>query len=336
MEGYKDPRKENEHRAFESVKIRLGTVFELFEEQGVTEVNINGCDDIWISRFGKRVQMEGMKLEEIDLNMALRALASAMGQDVSPDDSRCMVHAKMPGYRFAGCLAPTSSRGTSISIRKHSPRVLALSDYVKSGQMPQAIADWLADQVKIGSNILIGGGTDSGKTTFLNALSREIPADERVATIEDTRELTILVPNWIPFEYNKQAGITAQLCVDMCMRSSPDRIIAGELKDETAANFLEAANTGHHGCMATTHANSSYESLARVELLTLRAGLGWPLPAIRQQVASTIHAVVHLRKRNGRRELNEVARIVGYDHSVERYKLELVHSVDNPEMVVGV
>lgn len=332
---YKDPRLQNTNRAYEMVRDRLREVFALFDDPHVTEININGGENIWIAKNGIREKVEGLTVPEIVLTSALRELASSMGQDAIPETPSAMVHAKMPGLRFSGCLAPTASGGTIVSIRKHSPRVLSLEDYVKWGTLPQHVADFLRSEVARGANMLVAGGTDSGKTTFLNALSREIPLTERVATIEDTRELMLVVGNWFAFEYNKQAGITATMCVDMCMRSSPDRILLGEMKDEVAAAFLEAANTGHHGMAATTHANSSLRGLDRVELLTLRAGLGWPLEAIRQTVGSTIDIVVHLRKRDGRRELAEVARVKGYDVATSSYRLDYIWNIDNPELVSG-
>jgi pilus assembly protein CpaF len=185
----------------------------------------------------------------------------------------------------------------------------------------------LAKAVREGKNILAGGSTDTGKTTLLNALSREIPRNAAVLTIEDTLELNLIVPNWRQLETNAQKGLTATVLVEYGMRASPDRILVGELRGREAAAFLEAANTGHSGCMASLHCNSAYDALARLEVLVLRADLGWPLPAIRQQIASTIDLVIHMARINGKRVLSEVAEIKSYIPDLGRYELDYLYKL---------
>lgn len=291
----------------------MGPVFRLFDDAPeITEITINAPDEIYMTMRGRKSRVDGMQLPEADVASAIRELASSMGNDARPETPQAIVHAKLPGYRFAALLAPTATKGSAMAIRRHSPRVLSLDDYVASGTMPSDVADVIRHHVKVGSNMLVSGSTDSGKTTLLNAISREIPKDVRVGTIEDTRELQLAVDNCLYTETNTQKGLTATKLVEFLMRASPERIILGELRGPEAAAFLEAANTGHNGCMASLHCNSAYDALARLEILTLRADLGWPLEAIRQQIASTIRVVVHMARVSGRRMLNEVALIDGY------------------------
>jgi len=321
-----DSRSANTNRAEEIVRYRLASVFALFEQPDVTEVSIIGGNNIWITRSGLREPVD-LKVAEADLTGTLNALASSMGLSATPETVDAIVNAKFPGYRFSGVLAPTSAKGTSINIRKHSPKVFTLDDYVRLGAMPAEVAAFLAESVRRGDNMLAAGSTDTGKTTLLNALSREIPRDKAVLTIEDTLELNLVVPNWRQLETNAQKGLTATKLVEYAMRASPDRILVGELRGVEAASFLEAANTGHNGCMASLHCNSAYDAFSRLEILVLRADLGWPLSAIRQQIASTINTVVHMTRIKGKRVLNEVAVIKGYSPETGRYDFDYVYQL---------
>ena len=320
-----DARMLNADRVSALVRHRLSAVFELFDNPEVTEVSINCGDEIWITKAGRRERAPQVRLTEVDISSAIRELAGAMGQDARPETPSAIVHAKLPGLRFAGVLGPTAGKGSALSIRKHAKKVFTLDQYVAAGSIPAAAGQQLRQWVREGKNMLVCGSTDTGKTTLLNALSREIPGDERVLTIEEPRELQLVTPNWIPLEANVQKALTPTLLVELCVRKSPDRILLGELKGPEAAAFLEAANTGHHGCMASLHCNSAYDALARLEVLTLRAGLDWPLAAIRQQIASTIHVIVHMGKADGMRRLNEVALVRGYDAVTSRYDVEWIY-----------
>jgi pilus assembly protein CpaF len=317
-----DATAKNAEKAFDLIRARLSPLFELFQQEGVTEVNFNGTDDAWITRHGRREQAKVKGISEVSASSAVRELASSMGQESVASTATSIVDAKMPGFRFSAILSPIAARGTALSIRKHNPRVLALKDYVEQGVINPEIAQVLSQKVKEGKNMLIGGGTDSGKTTFLNALSREIPVDERVGTIEDTRELSLIVNNWLALETNAQRGVTATLCLKSLMRHSIDRIICGELRDGAAADFISSANTGHHGCMSTLHCNSAATALERLEDLCLQGEGNWPLPAIRRNIGRTIQFVAHFKKHDGKRRLNELVEILGVDPSTNGYLIK--------------
>jgi pilus assembly protein CpaF len=319
-----DATAKNASRAFDLISARLSPLFDLFTTEGVTEVNFNGPDDAWITRFGRREQAVVRGVSEVTASSAVRELASSMGQESVASTSTAIVDAKMPGYRFSAVLAPIASNGTILSIRKHSPQTLSLQNYVDQGLITEEIASYLSARVKGGANILIGGGTDSGKTTFLNALSREIPVDQRVGTIEDTRELALIVKNWIPFESNVPNGVTATLLLKSLMRHSIDRIICGELRDGAAADFISSANTGHHGCMSTVHCNSAFLGLERLEDLCLQGESSWPHAAIRRNIGRTIQVVAHFKKHEGRRLFNELVEIEGINPETNAYVLKTI------------
>lgn len=319
-----DATAKNAEKAFDLIRARLSPLFDLFLQAGVTEVNFNGPDDAWVTRLGIREQANIKGITEVTSSSAVRELASSMGQESVASTSSAIVDAKMPGFRFSAILLPIASKGTCLSIRKHSPRVLSLKDYVEQGVISQEIAQILATKVKDGANILIGGGTDSGKTTFLNALSREIPASDRVATIEDTRELSLIVKNWLALESNAQKGVTATSCLKALMRHSIDRIICGELRDGAASDFISSANTGHYGCMSTLHCNSAQMALERLEDLCLQGDASWPLVAIKRNIGRTIQFVVHFKKANGRRFITELVEIEGINPDTNDYRIKSI------------
>lgn len=307
--SYALDRKEAEPQALRNVRLRLAKVFELFERPGLTEVNINHAGSVWVRVNGlsEPVDASSLALNEANLAQVIRELATSQGGDAVASTTDGWVHAKMGPFRFSGLMHPISVAGSSLNIRKQAHRIFSIDEYVDAGVVSHHAAQYLKDAVERGANILVSGSTDSGKTTFLNALSLLIPREDRVITIEDTCELQLAIPNWVPWEYRGgRDGVTASALVTLAMRYSPRRIILGEMKDKVAADFLEACNTGHEGCMSTLHANSAGDALARLELLALRAGLDWPLEAIRQQISQVIHCVVQLKLVGGKRRLVEL------------------------------
>lgn len=315
-----DASEKNAQVAFELIGTRLEDIFKLFEDEGVTEVNYNGPGRVFIMRRGERSRVSVPNLTETRVAQVLANLASSMGQEAQASTPTGSVTAKMPGYRFSGILAPVASFGTAFSIRRHNPRVLSVDDYVGFGTFPEHIAVTLAKYVSEGRNILIGGGTDSGKTTFLNALSRLIPTDKRVGTIEDTRELSLIVENWLPLETNAARGVDGRHCLKDLMRQSPDRIICGELRDGVAADFLSATNTGHDGCMATLHCNTAALALERMEDLCLQGNSDWPLVAIQRNLGRSIHVIAQFKKVLDKRLLTELIEVQGFDISKGSYQ----------------
>lgn len=309
----------NASKAFELIRARLKLLFDLFDGEGVTEVKLNGRDGVFITRHGRRELVDEIPITEVAATSAVVELASSMGQEATASTPSGNVDAKMPGYRLSAILAPVASKGTVLTIRKHSPQVLSLGFYIDQGIITEEVAAYLRARVKEGANIVIGGGTDSGKTTFLNALSREIPIDEAVLSIEDTRELSLMVKIWLALETNASRGVTATLLLKAAMRQSPDRIICGELRDGCAADFVSSANTGHHGCMATIHCDSAELALERLEDLVLQSETPWPYIAAQRNIGRAVGVVVHFEKVDGQRRLTEILEVERFDVATSRY-----------------
>ena len=302
----------------------LGPVKTLLEDPQVQEVEINGPDDVWFERSGVQ-QRSQVKISKAQIETAITVLARLDHKDAKAGTKDGIIDARMDGFRVAAALAPTSVRGPSMCIRKHNPLRLSLEDYAAAGAFSSAWAEKIREMVRAKKNILVVGGTSSGKTTFTNALLGEIPGDERVLTIEDTPELKVTTPNWVSLESNAQKGITTKDLVRLALRYRPDRIIVGEVRGGEAYDLLDAANTGHDGDIAPLHSNSSFDALSRFETLLLQGGVQWPHRAICSQIARTFDYVLFMARRRGVRRLEEVLALHGYDNDSEKYQYEIVY-----------
>jgi Flp pilus assembly CpaF family ATPase len=309
--------------ALSALMSSLGPVRELLDDPLVQEVEINGPDDVWFERAGEHSRAN-IKISRAQIETAITVLARLDHKDAKAGTKDGIIDARMEGFRVAAALPPTSVRGPSMCIRKHNPLRLSLEDYASSGAFPSEWVGRLREMVRAKKNILVVGGTSSGKTTFTNALIGEIPADERVLTIEDTPELKVLTPNWVSLESNIQKGITTKELVKLALRYRPDRIIVGEVRGGEAYDLLDAANTGHDGVIATLHANSSFDALTRFETLILQGGVQWPHRAICAQIARTFDYVLFMARRRGVRKLEEVLSLHDFDAESGKYQYEIV------------
>lgn len=246
----------------------------------VQEIMINGPDDVWVEERGASRRLD-VTLSHISIASAIDVLARIAGKTADKDGSNAIIDARLEGLRFAAALETVSSKGPSICIRRHSPVLLSMEDYVSMGALDPRRCALILEAVERRKNILVSGSTSSGKTTALNAMIVLIPPDERVVSIEDTRELQVKAPNWVAFEANEQAGIAIRHLVRLALRYRPDRIIVGEVRGAEAFDLMQAMNTGHDGGLATIHANSARDALARLEGLVLTTpDVDWPLEAI--------------------------------------------------------
>lgn len=298
------------------------------ESPEVQEIMVNGPDDVWIEEGGVTKRLE-VSLNEISIGSAIDVLARIVGKTADKNGPNAIIDARLEGLRFAAALETVSSNGPSICIRRHNPVLLSMEDYVRMGALDPVRAQVIREAVANRKNILVSGGTSSGKTTALNAMIAMIGADERVLSIEDTRELRIEVPNWVALEANEQAHISIRHLVKLALRYRPDRIIVGEVRGPEAFDLMQAMNTGHDGGLATIHANSARDALSRLEGLVLTTpDVDWPLEAIRDQIGRTFDYVIHLErtKVDGRaiRRFAEIAAIRQYDHGRRDYELSVV------------
>ena len=294
----------------------LGILDTILKDSSITEVMINGPNHIFVERNGKVTQIEETFEDEKRLEDIIQRIVGAAGREVN--QANPIVDTRLgDGSRVNVVLRPISLGGAAVTIRKFSKKPMTIAQLIRYGSITEEIAQVLQILVEAKYNIFIAGGTGSGKTTFLNALSNYIPKDERVITIEDSAELQIAnIANLVSLETrNANSSGSGQITIQDLIRSSlrmrPERIIVGEVRGGEALDMLQAMNTGHDGSISTGHANSSQDMLKRLETMVLM-GMDLPIPAIRAQIASGINILVHLgRLRDCSRKLLNVDEIDG-------------------------
>ena len=310
-----DEMKRMRQELFNAIR-RLDILQELIEDPTVTEIMINGPEDIFIERDGKVVRTDRAFVSMEKLEDVVQQIVSACNRVVN--ESTPIVDARLEnGDRVNVVLPPVALNGPIVTIRRFPDKPIRMEDLLLFGSVPEKIAAFLECVVRAGYNIFISGGTGSGKTTFLNALSAYIPPDERIITIEDNAELQIRhIENLVRLEARNAnvegcRPISIRDLIRSALRMRPDRIIVGEVRGSEAIDMIQAMNTGHAGSMSTGHANSAQDMLSRLETMILM-GMDLPLPAIRGQLASAIDLIVHLgRLRDRSRRLMEICEITG-------------------------
>ena len=301
---------------FHSIR-RLDVLQELLEDTGITEIMINGPDRIFIEKNGALYRYEKSFSSPESLFDVIRRIVSDNNRTVN--EASPVVDARLSGgERVSVVLPPVALNGPIVTIRRFPEEPIHMKDLISWGSLSPEIADFLACLVKAGFNIFVSGGTGSGKTTFLNALSEFIPPDERVITIEDNAELQIRhIDNLVSLEARNanvegENEVTIRHLIRASLRMRPDRIIVGEVRGEEALDMLQAMNTGHDGSLSTGHANSAGDALSRLETMVLMSSLDLPVAAIRSQIASAIDIIVHLgRLRDRSRRLLEIREVAG-------------------------
>lgn len=298
----------------------LGLLDSIISDDTITEVMINGPDNIFIEQNGRLFKLDKHFESQRRLEDIIQRIVGLAGREVNQANPIC--DTRLPdGSRVNVVLPPIALCGPTITIRKFSKTPMTIEKLIQYGSIDQDIANKLEMLVKAKYNIFISGGTGSGKTTFLNALSNYIPKDERIITIEDSAELQITgVENLVSLETrNANASGTGQITIRDLIKSSlrmrPERIIVGECRGGEALDMLQAMNTGHDGSLSTGHANSTEDMLSRLETMVLQGAAGLPLEAIRQQIASAVDIIIHLsRLRDKSRKTMEITEIVGYEN----------------------
>ncbi len=296
----------------------FGLLDAILGDDTITEVMINGPEHIFIEQSGRLFKLDKQFESQRRLEDIIQRIVGLAGREVNQANPIC--DTRLPdGSRVNVVLPPIALCGPTITIRKFSKTPMTMERLIAYGSITQEIADVLAMFVRAKYNIFISGGTGSGKTTFLNALSNFIPKDERVITIEDSAELQIAgVENLVSLETRNAnssgAGqITIRDLIKSSLRMRPERIVVGEVRGGEALDMLQAMNTGHDGSLSTGHANSTQDMLSRLETMVLQGAEGLPLEAIRQQIASAVDIIIHLsRLRDKSRRTMEIAEVVGY------------------------
>jgi pilus assembly protein CpaF len=292
----------------------LGPLEHLLYDPTIADILVNGHNSVYVERFGILEKTPITFKDDTHLLKVIDRIVTQVGRRI--DESSPLVDARLKdGSRVNAIIPPLAIDGPSLSIRRFTQDKMQLQDMVNIGSLSQAMADVFANIVKVRLNILISGGTGSGKTTMLNAMSNNIPKTERVVTIEDSAELQLKMENLVRLETRPQniegkGEVSQRDLVKNSLRMRPDRIVIGEVRGQEAFDMLQAMNTGHDGSLTTIHANSPRDALSRVENMVTMAGFDLPVKTIRSQIASAINVVVQLeRMEDGKRRVVSVCEI---------------------------
>ncbi len=299
----------------------LGPLQPLLDDETITDIMVNGPNRVFVERGGQLTRTAVQFRDAAHLTNICQRIAASVGRRV--DESSPMVDARLKdGSRVNIVLPPLAIDGASMSIRKFAKRSIELSDLVEKGSISEPIAKILQIVARCRLNVIISGGTGSGKTTMLNAMSRFIDPLERIVTIEDAAELQLLQPHVVRLETRPpslegKGEITQRDLVKNALRMRPDRIIVGEVRGPEAFDMLQAMNTGHDGSMSTVHANTPRDAIARIENMVQMANVGLTLRAVRSQIVSAVHIIIQVeRQRDGSRRLVQFAEIAGAEDEV--------------------
>ena len=319
VESEAQPLPEGERRRLAERVLRLATglgpLDSLLADPGVDEVMVNGGGRVYVERAGRVEPVDASFEDEAELMHAIERILAPLGRRV--DEASPLCDARLAdGSRVNVVIPPLSVDGPCLTIRRFRQGGFSLDDLVANGTLPAPLAEFLAGAVESRSTILVSGGTGSGKTTTLNALSGAVPEAQRIVTIEDAAELRLRQPHVVRLEARPpniegRGEVTIRQLVRNALRMRPDRIIVGEVRGAEALDMLMALNTGHGGSLTTVHANSPEEALRRLETLALMADIDLPHDAVRQQVADAFDLVVHQQRRaGGERRVVAVAEVV--------------------------
>ncbi len=299
----------------------LGPLEPYLNDPEVSEIMVNGPGQIYVERAGRIHLAEGAFAGEGSLRRVIEKIVSRVGRRI--DESSPMVDARLPdGSRVNAVVPPVAIDGSLLTIRKFSADPLTVHDLVGFGTLTPQVAELLAACVRARLNIVISGGTGSGKTTTLNVMSSFIPADERIVTIEDAAELQLRQEHVLrmesrPANVEGRGEVTIRDLVRNCLRMRPDRIVIGEVRDGAALDMLQAMNTGHDGSLTTVHANAPRDVLSRLETMVLMSGMELPVRAVREQMASAIDLIVHQsRLKDGTRRITHVTEVSGMEGDI--------------------
>ena len=320
-----------------------GPLERLLADPSVSEIMVNGPKDIWIERAGRLSETPLTFTDASHLRRIMTKMVGQIGRRI--DESSPLVDARLPdGSRLNAIIPPLSLSGPLLTIRKFAQNRFALSELIEIGTLSNESAEFLENCIRAQLNILVSGGTGSGKTTFLNALSAAIPDSDRIVTIEDAAELQLAQRHVIrlesrPKNIEGEGEITIRDLVRNALRMRPDRIIVGEVRGAEALDMLQAMNTGHEGSLSTVHANSPRDALNRLETMVLMAGYELPLRAIRSHVSSALELVVQLdRLDDGSRrivEISEVQRMEGEVITLQKLFEFKIEHFDSERRIVG-
>jgi pilus assembly protein CpaF len=307
---------------FETILPFLKPIEHLILDESISEVMVNGADRVFFEKNGFLEEATGIAIGDKALMVAVKNIARRLGNDIS--EAKPILDSRLPdGSRVAAVIPPCSLHGVTLTIRKFNTRHFEIRDLIHTGTLDQSLANRLEDYVLARKNILISGGTGTGKTTTLNILGKFIPQDERILLIEDTAEIHMDHKNLVRFEARQeQNGIRPIVIRDLlkaALRHRPDRILLGEIRGGEAFDLLQLLNTGHSGTLSTIHANSARQGLARFTSCVLQSGVDLPYRAIKTNIGDSVNVVIHIDRRPGRRFVSEVLEINCYNPDADLF-----------------
>jgi pilus assembly protein CpaF len=319
---------------FELILPFLKPIEHLILDDSITEVMVNGPDHVFVEKDGFLQEVPGVSLGERSLMVAVKNIARRLGDDIS--ETKPILDSRLPdGSRVAAVIPPCSLSGITLTIRRFSSRHFEIEDLIRAGTLDRALANRLEDYVLSRKNLLVSGGTGTGKTTLTASLARFIPPDERILLIEDTAEIRLPHRNLVRFEARReQNGVPAVSIRDLLkasLRHRPDRILLGEIRGGEAFDLLQLLNTGHSGTLSTIHANSAKQGLARFTSCVLQSGIDLPYRAVKANIADSLHVVVQVERRPGRRFISEVLELNSYDADADLFDYCILYAAKREE-----
>ena len=313
---------------FEVILPFLRPIEHLILDAGISEIMVNGNGRVFVERAGVLEEMPGISVREEVLQIAIKNIARRLGDDIG--DGRPILDSRLPdGSRVAAIFPPCSIGGTTLAIRKFSAQLFSVDELVRIGSLTPPALSILRKAIANRRNILISGGTSTGKTTLLNALAALIDPSDRLVVIEDTAELHLTQPNVVRLEARREVpGTPAVPIRDLLkatLRLRPDRILLGEVRGAEAFDLMQALNTGHSGTLATIHANSAAQSLRRLSTCILQSDVQLPFQAIQSSIADSIDLLLHIERRSGKRIVGELLEVEGYNPQSDRFDLRVCY-----------
>jgi len=312
---------------FELILPFLRPIQHLILDPEISEIMVNGSKCVFIERRGYIEQVQDVSLSPKSLEVAVKNIARRLGDDIS--EGKPILDSRLPdGSRVAAVIPPCSLNGVVLTIRKFYARNFGIEDLIRIGTITEQLAEMLRMAVVNRQNILISGGTGTGKTTLLNILANFIPDHERILVIEDTAEIQINASNLVRFEarvaQNGFPAVTIRELLKASLRHRPDRIRPREIRRAEAFDVLQLLNTGHSGTSSTVHANSAQQALGRFTSWVLQSNVELPYRAIKSNIADSLNLLIHIERRPGRRFVSEVLRIAGYDLEHDHYAFDQI------------
>jgi len=306
----------------------LRPIESLIRDPEISDIMVNGSASVFIEKFGQVQEVPGVAIGEKSLQVAVRNIARALGDEIS--EEKPLLDSRLPdGSRVAAVFPPCSVNGTILAIRKFHSKLYTAQELVRIGSLTPGLLQELRLAVESRQNILISGGTGTGKTTLLNALAAFIAADDRVVVIEDTSEIQMEQKNLVRLEARREQphlpAVTIRDLLKATLRLRPDRILLGEVRGGEAFDLLQALNTGHSGTLSTIHANSAGQAISRFTTCVLQSDVELPYKAVRSNIGEALNLLVHIERRQGKRYVTQVLRIRRYHPDEDRYDLETIY-----------